>query len=89
MDGYSPKVNAYIVAAEILAKAKSQPCRFDRVTTRLVNAELQNLSRRLVKSAARICTRERIAEMCAADPEFARKIGVGLRIMIRVGDPHK
>ncbi len=89
MSEFSPKVHAYIVAAEFLAKAKSQPCRFDRTTARLVNAELQNISRRLHKSAARIHTRERIAELCAEDPEFAKKIGVGLRIVIRDGESRK
>jgi|GEM_PF-5135219 len=84
MDDFSPKVRAYLEAASILQDAKCPARKYDRATARKINAELKYIASRLHKSAARIYTRERIKEMCAEDPEFARKYGIHQNVRILI-----
>ena len=81
---FSPRVRAYLEAGYLLETAKCPAGKYDRSTARQINAELRVIARRLHKSAARIHTREKISEMCAADPEFAKNCEFVRKIRIVV-----
>lgn len=82
MDDFSPKVRAYLEAAYILEDAKCPARKYDRATARKINAELKYIASRLHKSAVLICTRERIKERCAEDPEFAQRYEINKKMRI-------
>lgn len=67
----SPKVLAYIRAAEVVEKARAERGLYDRATATTINRELKAIAKRLKGSISKIMGNEFIKEKCESDPEFA------------------
>ena len=66
----SPKVLAYIRAAEVVEKARAERGLYDRATATAINRELKEIAKRLKGSISKIMGNEFIKEKCERDPEF-------------------
>lgn len=67
----SPKVLAYIRAAEVVEKACAERGLYDRATATAINRELKAIAKRLNDSIHKIMGNEFIKEKCENDPEFS------------------
>lgn len=67
----SPKVLAYLRAAEVVEKARAERGLYDRATATAINRELKAIAKRLKGSISKIMGNEFVKEKCENDPEFA------------------